>query len=85
MRQFAILATIPNFNKKQSYGHLGLNKRVKRIPTITATAEVVVNKCINTTVARKKHTIDPAVKLAKKESTFRNGKKPTLLASSKLN
>jgi len=85
MRQFAIIATISGFDKKKSYGSLGLSKSIKK-QSVQAVETKQVNRCINTSVKRKKHSVDAELNMAKKEFKAANkGKKPVLLVSSKLN
>lgn len=80
--QFMVLATIPNFNKKQSYSRLNLAKSIK--PAIKEAIAVAVNKTVNTTTTRKKSNSNPELKAARKESKWMNGTKPTLLVSTRL-
>ena len=80
--QFMVLATIPNFNKKQSYSRLNLAKSIK--PAIKEAIAVAVNKSVNTKVNRKKAAVNPEIKAARKESKWANGSKPTLLVTTRL-
>jgi len=82
MKQFAIIARIPDFNRKSSYGALGLSKSIKKQAVVSAQS-VNINRCINTTVKRKKHIADPELVLAKKAVTRNH--KFKLLVSTKLN
>lgn len=79
--QFMVLATIPNFNKKQSYSKLNLAKSIK---PVAKEAAIAVNKTVNTTTTRKKAVVNADLKAARKESKWANGSKPTLLVSTRL-